>query len=91
MAVDLFRFVKKTLSLLTVERNAEIEETKSLQENISPKELQRRGVCLLKLRIRSRRTGLYGRHLLTLELSKTTSPDGKLPSHSLTPGNLLRL
>ena len=88
MEADVSQFVKRTICLLNLERKTEIEETKSLQENISPKELQRRGVCLLKLRIRSRKTGLYGRHLLTFELRKTTNPDGKLPSHSLTPGNL---
>lgn len=85
MAVDVSQFVVKTISLLSLERKAEIEETKSLQENVSPKELQRRGVCLLKLRIRSRRTGLYGRLLLTFEINKPCS-DGKLPTHSLTPG-----
>ena len=85
MAVDVSQFAFKTISLLSLERKAEIEETKSLQENVSPKELQRRGVCLLKLRIRSRRTGLYGRLLLTFEINKPGS-DGKLPTHSLTPG-----
>ena len=90
MAADVSQFVEKTISLLKLERNAEIEETKSLQENISPKELQRRGVCLLKLRIRGRKTGLYGRYLLTFELKKPGS-DGKLPSHSLTPGKFASL
>ncbi|XP_068723115.1 DNA-binding protein SMUBP-2-like [Montipora capricornis] len=91
MEADVSQFVKRTICLLNLERKTEIEETKSLQENISPKELQRRGVCLLKLRIRSRKTGLYGRHLLTFELRKTTNPDGKLPSHSLTPGDIVGL
>ena len=89
MAADVAQYVHKTISLLNLERKAEIEETKSLQENISPKELQRRGVCLLKLRIRSRKTGLYGRYLLTFELNKPPGSDGKLPSHSLTPGNFI--
>ena len=85
MAADVSQFVFKTISLLNLERKAEIEETRTLQENISPKELQKRGVCLLKLRIRARRTGLYGRSLLTFEINKPGT-DGKLPSHSLTPG-----
>ena len=89
MATDISRFVAKTISLLNLERRVEIEETRALQENISPKELQKRGVCLLKLRIRGRRTGLYGRTLLTFEVSKPGS-DGKLPSHSLTPGNVIK-
>lgn len=90
MAANLPKFVAKTISLLNLERKAEIEETRSLQENISPKELQKRGVCLLKLRIRGRKTGLYGRCLLTFELNKPGS-DGKLPSHSFTPGSLLMI
>ena len=85
MAADVSHFVAKTISLLNLERKAEIEETKSLQENVSPRELQRRGVCLLKLRVRGRRTGLYGRTLLTFEINKPGT-DGKLPSHSFTPG-----
>lgn len=88
MAADVSQFVLKTISLLNLERKAEIEETRTLQETISPKELQKRGVCLLKLRIRARRTGLYGRSLLTFEINKAGT-DGKLPSHSLTPGKYI--
>ena len=88
MAADVSQFVGKTISLLNLERKAEIEETRSFQENVSPKELQKRGVCLLKLRIRGRKTGLYGRYLLIFELNKPGS-DGKLPSHSFTPGRLI--
>lgn len=55
-----------------------------LQENIPAKELERRGVCLLRLVIASRRVGLYGRTVLQFEADKN------LPSHSFTPGiNLL--
>lgn len=55
-----------------------------MNETLPPKELQRRGVCLLKLRIRSRRTGFYGRTVITFE------PGGalqELPAHNLTPGS----
>ena len=54
-----------------------------LNDTLPPKELQRRGVCLLKLHIRSRRTGFYGRTVVTFE------PGGgsqELPAHNLTPG-----
>ncbi|GCB68123.1 hypothetical protein scyTo_0000824 [Scyliorhinus torazame] len=44
-------FVSQNLELLQEERAAEIEETRAWQENISVKELQRRGVCLLKLQV----------------------------------------
>jgi len=54
-----------------------------LHENISAKELERRGVCLLKLIIASRRVGLYGRTVLQFEAAKD------LPSHNITPGTVL--
>ena len=52
-----------------------------LNENLPAKELQRRGVCLLGLNISSRKTGYYGRILVTFDTDKET-----LPSHSITPG-----
>ena len=55
----------------------------SLQEHVSAKELQQRGVCLLKLRVSSQRTGLYGRTVLTLE---PYWPSSELPAHNFTPG-----
>jgi len=51
-----------------------------LHENVPAKELERRGVCLLKLIIAGRRVGLYGRNVLQFEAAKD------LPSHSITPG-----
>jgi len=57
-----------------------------LQENIPAKELERRGLCLLRLVIASRHVGLYGRTVLQFEAAKD------LPSHSFTPGmNLILL
>ena len=56
-----------------------------LHENIPAKELERRGVCLLKLIIASRRVGLYGRNVLQFEAAKD------LPSHSITPGMKLEI
>ncbi|KAL0629415.1 DNA-binding protein SMUBP-2 [Plecturocebus cupreus] len=52
-------------------------------ENISLKELQSRGVCLLKLQVSSQRTGLYGRLLVTLEPRRCGSA-AALPSNSFT-------
>lgn len=55
------------------------------QESVSLKELQRRGVCLLKLQVTSQRTGLYGRLLVTFQPRKRDS-DTELPSNSFGPG-----
>eukprot|EP00063_Salmo_salar_P006732 XP_013981567.1 PREDICTED: DNA-binding protein SMUBP-2 [Salmo salar] len=83
-------FVSKTLELLQEEREAEIEETKLWQENISLKDLQSKGVCLLKLQIGSQSTGLYGRSLLLLEPRKHMGVS-VLPSNNFGPGDIVGL
>ncbi|NWU07040.1 SMBP2 protein, partial [Cephalopterus ornatus] len=60
------------------------------QESVSLKELQRRGVCLLKLQVTSQRTGLYGRLLVTFQPRKWDS-DPELPSNSFGPGDIMGL
>lgn len=62
-----------------------LTSSRSWQESLSLKELQNRGVCLLKLQVASQRTGLYGRLLVTFEPRKCT-PAAALPSNSFTPG-----
>lgn len=52
-------------------------------EQLSLKELQRQGVCLLKLQIASRTTGLYGRIILVFESSRLVK---ELPSHNISVG-----
>ncbi|XP_033095594.1 DNA-binding protein SMUBP-2-like [Anneissia japonica] len=83
MAVE--AFVKKQLELINLERQEEIEETRVFQENLPLKELQQRGVCLLKLHITSQYTGLYGRKLVVFE-GPQTNTNGSLPAHSFSPG-----
>lgn len=82
--------MSKTLELLQEEREAEIEETKLWQENISLKDLQNKGVCLLKLQIRSQSTGLYGRTVVVLEPRKHLG-FSSLPSNSFGPGDIVGL
>ncbi|NXJ77528.1 SMBP2 protein, partial [Trogon melanurus] len=60
------------------------------QESVSLKELQRRGVCLLKLQAASQRTGLYGRLLVTFQPRKYDS-DAELPYNSFGPGDIVGL
>ncbi|XP_054476089.1 DNA-binding protein SMUBP-2 [Anoplopoma fimbria] len=88
MAVE--QFVSKTLELLQEEREAEIEETRLWRENISLKDLQNKGVCLLKLQIGSQSTGLYGRTVLVLEPRKHLG-FLSLPSNSFGPGDIVGL
>ncbi|NWW84214.1 SMBP2 protein, partial [Rhynochetos jubatus] len=60
------------------------------QESVSLKELQRRGVCLLKLQAANQRTGLYGRLLVTFQPRKYDS-DAALPYNSFGPGDIVGL
>ncbi|XP_065611447.1 DNA-binding protein SMUBP-2 [Cyrtonyx montezumae] len=81
---------ERHLELLREEREAELAERRALQENISLKELQRRGVCLLKLQATNQRTGLYGRLLVTFQPRKYDS-DAELPYNSFGPGDIVGL
>uniref|UniRef100_UPI00398EDB6E DNA-binding protein SMUBP-2 isoform X3 n=1 Tax=Pristiophorus japonicus TaxID=55135 RepID=UPI00398EDB6E len=83
-------FVSRNLELLQEERAAEIEETRAWQENISVKELQQQGVCLLKLQVASQRTGLYGRSLVIFEPRKYEAT-AALPSNNFSPGDIVGL
>ncbi|KAM5138011.1 DNA-binding protein SMUBP-2 isoform 1-T1 [Mantella aurantiaca] len=58
------------------------------QENVSLKELQRKGVCLLKLQVANQKTGLYGRLLVTFTPRKYDA-EAVLPSHSFGSGDIV--
>ncbi|NXN16591.1 SMBP2 protein, partial [Indicator maculatus] len=60
------------------------------QESVSLKELQRRGVCLLKLQAASQRTGLYGRLLVTFQ-PRSHEANTDLPCNSFGPGDVVGL
>lgn len=64
--MNTFNFVTKQLDLIEIEKNAEIDESKSLLNNCSLQRLQLKGLCLLKLKIEQKFTGLYGRTILVL-------------------------
>uniref|UniRef100_A0A671NPW4 DNA helicase n=1 Tax=Sinocyclocheilus anshuiensis TaxID=1608454 RepID=A0A671NPW4_9TELE len=89
-AMEVENFVSKTLELLQEERKAELEETRAWQENLSPKNLQHKGVYLLKLQITSQHTGMYGRLLVVFEPRKSIGPS-ILPSNTFGPGDIIGL
>src|SRR4051812_45366488 len=84
--MDVDAFIEQQLKLLVLERDAEVEEGKrlragtdafwrsDLQETLPEKELQRRGLCLVKLRVAGCHTGLAGRALLKLRHKETDTP-----------------
>ncbi|XP_074649779.1 DNA-binding protein SMUBP-2-like [Tubulanus polymorphus] len=84
--VSLDEYVSKTSKLIELERETEKKENSALLENVSPKELQKKGICLLNMRFSSQSSGLFGRMLYTFEpfyMSK------EMPSHSLSPGDIV--
>lgn len=81
-------FVSKTLELLQEEREAEIQESRLWQESVSLKELQSKGVCLLKLQVGSQSTGLYGRTVVLFEPRKHHGV-AVLPSNNFSPGDIV--
>ena len=81
-------FVIKQLELLNIEKEAEIAQNRALQENVSPKVLQEKGICLLNLKVLNVRSGLYGRTVVTFG-SKMIGKE--LPSTSLSSGNIDQL
>lgn len=89
---DVNTFVEKTLELLNLEREAEITEATAFYDSADNSALEKKGVCLSKLIVFSRRTGLYGRTLLTLGKGKTSRhlAESSLPAHRITPGSSMK-
>ncbi|GAB1601670.1 DNA-binding protein SMUBP-2-like [Argonauta hians] len=80
-------FITKTLKLLEDERNDEIEQNSYFYEKLPLKQLEKKGVCLLKLHLASQASGFYGRMIVTLQpwMKK------ELPSHSFSSGDIVQL
>lgn len=76
-------FVSQQLNLLNLERDAEISESRKLQENTTAKQLQEKGVCLMNLSLQCIRSGLYGRSVASFS-SKIVGKE--LPSTNLSSG-----
>jgi hypothetical protein len=60
------KFIGKMEMLMTLERNAELEETAGLLTRFSFKELEQRNLAITKLYIKEISTGVYGRVLVHL-------------------------
>ncbi|XP_068004608.1 DNA-binding protein SMUBP-2 isoform X2 [Melanerpes formicivorus] len=81
---------ERQLRLLRDEREAELAQSRAWQESLSLQELQRRGVCLLRLQAASQRTGLYGRLLVTFQPS-SHGGSTQLPCNSFGAGDIVGL
>ncbi|RWS17111.1 DNA-binding protein SMUBP-2-like protein [Dinothrombium tinctorium] len=79
-------FVNKHLRLIKIEHDEEINERTKQRANLTAAELQRRGICLNKLRIIGSKTGLFGRLLITFANSVK---DASLCSHTFSFGDIV--
>ncbi len=94
---DADTFVHDQLKLIQLERSAEIEEVTTSRKTRNIKELEKQGICLSKLFVASQCTGLFGKHLLTLQQkshhhqlkksSKTHSDGDKTSSRETVSAN----
>eukprot|EP01132_Coremiostelium_polycephalum_P002517 gene2517-3115_t len=79
-------FINKTLNLIEVERDSEVNESILAFKTLSNRELELQGITIRKLRIDRYSTGLGGRTLLKF-ISAT--PNQELPPHKLSPGDIV--
>jgi DNA polymerase alpha-associated DNA helicase A len=88
------RFTEKMLSLLDLEREAELEESAMILSKYSLKELEKRDLAITKLFIKEVSTGIYGKILVTLERAKSAiekdkEMDRESKTRKFTPGDIV--
>ena len=72
-SVDVAAFVRRTLELLELEREAEEEQGEAILRGMRPETAQKRGRALLGLKCVDVRGGFYGKTIVTLELASRGS------------------
>ena len=82
------KFVADQKQLLSLERDAELEESRLLKANVSLRDLCQKGVAIQRLVVGGQATGLYGRLVLTL-VSRVNNQD--LAAHTITSGDIVEL
>jgi len=81
------KLVERWLQCMPLEREVEKQECLEAAQSLPPRELERRGLGLHKLYIASSETALFGRVLLTLQLSGARP----LPPTRLSSGTMVAL
>ena len=81
------KLIERWLQCMPLEREVEKQECLDAQQSLPPRELERRGLGLNRLYIASCETALFGRALLTLQLSGARP----LPQTRLSPGTMVAL
>lgn len=89
--MDVSLFATTQLQLLQAEHHLEATVLAALLTSHPPTVLSRAGLALLNLTLSAQRTGFGGRPLLTLSPDPSLSSSTTLPSHSLRPGDVVRV
>ena len=87
-STDVSFFAATQLKLLDHELQAELAETASLADQLSPAALQRAGIAIQNLHVSSQRTGLGGRTVLDLQLDPAIGR-AELPEHGIRVGDIV--
>ena len=82
------KFVADQKQLLSLERDAELEESRLLKANVSLRDLCQKGVAIQRLVVGGQATGLYGRLVLTM-VSRVHKQE--LAAHTITSGDIVEL
>lgn len=91
MESSLRTFVTRQHTLLSREREAEIERTSLLLTNCTPKLLEQKGLALGNLGVVSAGIGLGGKTLLELERPAAFHSSQVFPPHTFRPGDIARI
>ena len=83
------KFVAEQKELLSLERDAEVEEARLLRSSVSLRELCEAGVAVQRLVVGGQATGLYGRLVVTLVSRGQHGAD--LAAHNITSGDIVEL
>ncbi|KIK94447.1 hypothetical protein PAXRUDRAFT_12038 [Paxillus rubicundulus Ve08.2h10] len=84
-------FIARHRTLLSLEREAEIERTSLLLTNCAPRLLEQRGLALGGLGVVSAGVGLGGKILVELERPVAHHSSSLPPPHTFRPGDLARI
>ncbi|KAH9830595.1 P-loop containing nucleoside triphosphate hydrolase protein [Rhodofomes roseus] len=84
-------FITRQRSLLSHEREAEIERSSLLLSNCGPKLLEQKGLALTGLGVASIRIGLGGKTLVELERPAAYHSTPLFPPHTFRPGDLAKI
>ena len=86
---SLDQFVSVQSELLELERKAELEQSEQLLQDISDKDLEKRGIGINKLSLSGTALGLFGKSVVKLCKWKNGVGAWPLPANNLSGGDIV--